>query len=131
MKVDDDIPHSSLPDIKAISDAAALRHHLLSDTCLADRNSQLLPYAEALNLATLFLTSNLCCFLSLMTLNLSKSVKSRLLALRALFFAQAESFQVWSTLAASHCFLMAPVPAALAILGMTMWVRETCARGAE
>lgn len=42
-------------------------------------------YAEAFTaLATFFLTSNLCCFLNLNTLNLSKSVKSRLLELLAL-----------------------------------------------
>lgn len=80
-----------------------------------------LVYAAAFTaFATLFLTSNLCCFLNLKTLNLSKSVNSRLLELLALLLAHALSAHLLSTLAASHCFLMAPVPAARGILGMTM-----------
>lgn len=130
MKVDANIFHSSPPDISALIDAAV--HHFIIFSSSSQSHIPLhLAYAAALNLAALFLTSNLICFLSLITLNLSKSVRFRLVALRARFFAQADSSQVFSTLAASHCFLMAPVPAPWAILGTTMWVRETCARAAE
>lgn len=87
-------------------------------------------YAAARTFATLFLTSNLCCFLNLITLNLSKSVSSRLLELRARPLAHALSAHFLSMSVASHCFLMAPVPAARGILSMTMCVRATCARGA-
>ncbi len=68
------------------------------------------------------------CFLSLITLNLSKSVRARLFCLRSRFFAHALSSHFLSTSSFSHAFLRAPVPSARGSFGITMGESMTFAR---
>lgn len=71
------------------------------------------------------------CFLNLNTLNLSKSLNSRLLLLFSLLCAHELADHLPSTSAAFQDFLMEPVPAARGTLGITMSVRVTWVREAE
>jgi hypothetical protein len=68
------------------------------------------------------------CFLSFMTLNLSKSFNCLLFCIAARFLAQALSSNFCWTLCSSHFFATKPTPVARGSLGMTMGVRESLAR---
>lgn len=63
------------------------------------------------------------CFLSLITLNLSKSVRFFLRSCCSLFFAQLLSAHFWSISCFSHNRLTGPVPADRGSFGMTKGVR--------
>jgi hypothetical protein len=63
------------------------------------------------------------CFFSLMTLNLSKSVRFFLRSCCSLFFAQLLSAHFWSISCFSHNRLTGPVPAARGSFGITKGVR--------
>lgn len=67
----------------------------------------------------------LTCFLSLSTLNRSKSVRAFRRSCCSRFLAQLDSAHFLSTSCFSHSFFTAPVPAAFGRLGMTQGVRET------
>lgn len=67
----------------------------------------------------------LTCFLSLNTLNRSKSVRFFRRSCCSRFFAQLDSAHFLSTSCFSHSFFTGPVPAAFGRLGMTQGVRET------
>jgi hypothetical protein len=68
------------------------------------------------------------CFLSFMTLNLSKSFNCLLFCIAARFLAQALSSNFCWTLCSSHFFATCPTPAARGSLGMTMGVSESLPR---
>jgi len=88
-------------------------------------------YAADLSLAAAFRTSKRLCFFNTITLNLSKSVNSRLLSRLALFLAHAVSAHFDSTPSFSQTLVRAPVPAPRGRDDRTMLVRVTCLRAID
>lgn len=70
------------------------------------------------------------CFFNLITLNLSKSVKFRLLSACSFFLEYEDSAHLASISFLAHNFLTGPVPAARGSLGMVKGVRVTWERAA-